>query len=120
MADHKVSTHDNPADLIKFGRALNLRGSFFTDLGQPAVLNPPNASVNVASILAGTDSANSASTEEATEDDVVQARRVLAMISLPFADGIALSDTKLAAANARKSLQTTASLKPSWRTLRTR
>ena len=42
---HKVSTHDNPADLmtkamtreklIKFGRALNLRGSFFTDLSQP-------------------------------------------------------------------------------------
>ena len=43
---HKVWTHDNLADLltnamsreklIKFGRALNLRGSFFTDLGQPA------------------------------------------------------------------------------------
>ena len=43
---HKVSTHDNPADLlnkamtreklIKFGRALNLRGSFTIDLGQPA------------------------------------------------------------------------------------
>ena len=40
----KVSTHDNPADLmtkamnreklIKFGRALNLRGAFFTDLSQ--------------------------------------------------------------------------------------
>ena len=43
---HKVSTHDNPADLmtkamnreklIKFGRALNLRGAFFTDLSHPA------------------------------------------------------------------------------------
>ena len=43
---HKVSTHDNPADLmtkamnreklIKFGRALNLRGAFFTDLSQSA------------------------------------------------------------------------------------
>ena len=42
----KVSTHDNPADLmtkamsreklIKFGRALNLRGSLFTDLSRPA------------------------------------------------------------------------------------
>ena len=41
---HEVWTHDNPADLmtkamtreklINFGRALNLRGSFFTDLGQ--------------------------------------------------------------------------------------
>ena len=40
----KVSTHENPADLmtkamnreklIKFGRALNLRGAFFTDLSQ--------------------------------------------------------------------------------------
>ena len=43
---HKISTHDNPADLmtkamnreklIKFGRALNLRGAFFTDLSHPA------------------------------------------------------------------------------------
>ena len=43
---HKVSTHDNPEDvitkamtrekMIKFGRALNLRRSFFADLGQPA------------------------------------------------------------------------------------
>ena len=43
---HKVSTHDNPADLmtkamnreklIKSGRALNLRGAFFTDLSQSA------------------------------------------------------------------------------------
>ena len=42
---HKASTHDNLADLMtkamnrekltKFGRVLNLRGSFFTDLGQP-------------------------------------------------------------------------------------
>ena len=42
----KVSTHDNPADLmtkamnreklIKFGRALNLRGAFFTDLSHSA------------------------------------------------------------------------------------
>ena len=42
----KVSTHDIPADLmtkamsreklIKFGRALNLRGSLFTDLSRPA------------------------------------------------------------------------------------
>ena len=42
----KVSTHDSVADLmtkamireklIKFGRALNLRGSFFTDLSQLA------------------------------------------------------------------------------------
>ena len=43
---HNVSTHDNPADLmtepmtreklIKLGRALNLRGSFFADLSHPA------------------------------------------------------------------------------------
>ena len=43
---HKVSTRDNMADLgtkamtrkklIKFGRTLNLRGSFFTDLSQHA------------------------------------------------------------------------------------
>ena len=43
---NKVSTHDNPADLmtkamirenlIKFGRALNLRRSLFTDLGKLA------------------------------------------------------------------------------------
>ena len=43
---HKAPTHDNPADfmtkamnrekLMKFGRVLNLRGAFFTDLGQPA------------------------------------------------------------------------------------
>ena len=43
---HKVSTHDNPADLmtkamnqeklIKFGRALNLRAAFFTDLSHSA------------------------------------------------------------------------------------
>ena len=43
---HNVSTHDNPADLmtkamnreklIKFGRALNLRGAFFTDLSHSA------------------------------------------------------------------------------------
>ena len=43
---HKVSTHDNPADLmtkamnreilIKFGRALNLRRAFFTDLSHSA------------------------------------------------------------------------------------
>ena len=42
----KVSTPDNPADLmtkamsreklIKFGRALNLRGSLFADLSRPA------------------------------------------------------------------------------------
>ena len=46
LRTHKVSTRDNPADLmtkamtrekmIKFGRALNLRGSFFTDLDQLA------------------------------------------------------------------------------------
>ena len=40
---HKVSTHADLMNkattrekLIKFGRALNLRGSFFTDLSQPA------------------------------------------------------------------------------------
>ena len=44
---HKVSTHDNPTDLmtkamsrrkklIMFGRALNLRGAFFTELSQLA------------------------------------------------------------------------------------
>ena len=42
----KLSTHDNPADLmtkamsreklIKFGRALSLRAAFFTELSQPA------------------------------------------------------------------------------------
>ena len=42
----KVSTHDNPADLmtkdmtreklIKFARSLNLRGSLFTDMSRPA------------------------------------------------------------------------------------
>ena len=46
LRGRKVSTHDNPADLmtkamsreqrIKFGRALNLRGAFFTDLSRPA------------------------------------------------------------------------------------
>ena len=44
---HEVPTPDNPADLmtkamtreklIKFGRALNFRGSLFTDLSQPAL-----------------------------------------------------------------------------------
>ena len=39
-------------------------------------MNPPNASVNVASMLVGTDSANSASTKEATENDVAQVESI--------------------------------------------
>ena len=45
---------------------------------------------------------------------------VLVMTSLLFADGIALSDARLAAPSARKRLRTTASLKPSWWTKWTR
>ena len=78
---HKVSTHDHRADLmteamvreklIKFGRALKLRGSFFTDLGQLAQYDqlPPHDSMKEAIIMAGMDSANSAS---AIENDVAQ------------------------------------------------
>ena len=40
------------------------------------VLYPPNASVNVASMMTVTDSANSASTKEAIENDVAQAESV--------------------------------------------
>ena len=39
-------------------------------------MNPSNASVNVASMLVGTDSANSASTKEATENDVAQVESI--------------------------------------------
>ena len=53
---HKVSTHDNPADLmtkamnreklIKFGRALTLRGAFFTDLSHSAQKHQIDVTVN--------------------------------------------------------------------------
>ena len=66
------------------------------------------------------DDTNNAPTKEAIENEVAHRWRVLAMTSLSLANDIAASDAKLAAANARKRLQTTASLKPSWWTLRTR
>ena len=68
------------------------------------LMNLPDASVNVAGMLVGTDSANSVSTKEAIENDVEQVENLLTMTSLPYADGIALSDTKLAAVNAGKRL----------------
>ena len=40
------------------------------------VMNPPNVSRNVASMMAGMDSANSASTKEVTENDAAQVESI--------------------------------------------